>query len=118
MKWLLFLTILVGFLLRARAIESAVDLLDQENARSLTPLDRENCFFDPDAEVLLFAGKDRLPGRAGIDDDFNGIVDDLSELGAIYGDDICLTPADANYKSIREGSLPWRVISVGAWVKS
>jgi len=118
MKWILSLAVVIGFILRLISIHSAVDLLDDENGRSVAPLDRENWSFDPNAEVLLFAGDDRRPGRAGIDDDFNGIVDDVSELGAIYGDDACLTPVDGNYNAIREGNVPWRVISIGAWVKS
>ncbi len=45
--------------------------------------------FDPGAVVLMQAGPDRQPGVARVDDDRNGTIDDRSELGATYSDDVC-----------------------------
>jgi len=46
--------------------------------------------FDPEAVVVMRAGPDGQPGVARIDDDRNQIIDDPSELGATYSDDVCL----------------------------
>ena len=54
-------------------------------------------FFDPRAAVRLTPGEDEQPGHAGIDDDVDGVVDNRSELGAMYSDDRCLAPSDAGY---------------------
>ncbi|KAA1257760.1 hypothetical protein LF1_02500 [Rubripirellula obstinata] len=45
--------------------------------------------FDPDALVVLTAGPDGKPGRAGIDDGGNGVTDERTELGATGSDDVC-----------------------------
>lgn len=45
--------------------------------------------FDPQALLVATPGPDQQPGRAGADDNFNGIVDDRAELGATYSDDVC-----------------------------
>jgi prepilin-type N-terminal cleavage/methylation domain-containing protein len=50
--------------------------------------------WDPDAPVIAHPGIDGLPGLAGIDDDLNGAVDDLSELGAAGSDDLVWQPGD------------------------
>ena len=52
---------------------------------------------DPRAPILLVVGDDGAPGRAGVDDDFSGVVDDAGELGAFGSDDRCVTPLDADF---------------------
>ncbi len=54
-------------------------------------------WFDPEAEIVLTAGADGAPGRRGIDDDFDGVIDNPSELGAIGSDDHCATPTDPDF---------------------
>ena len=41
--------------------------------------------------VVLTSGVDAQPGQAGIDDDFDGVIDNDSELGAFGSDDFCVT---------------------------
>lgn len=45
--------------------------------------------FDAAALVVVTNGEDDRPGRAEVDDDFNGTVDDASERGAFGSDDVC-----------------------------
>ena len=71
--------------------------------------------FDPDALVLLCPGDDQRPGKANFDDNADGVVDNLSELGAITSDDVCLTPADHGYDSSR-ARLDCKVINHGAYI--
>ena len=71
--------------------------------------------FDPDAAVLLVPGPDGRPGKIGVDDDADGVVDNSSELGAMYSDDLCLSPADDGYWSAIEDPAH-RVVSRGAFV--
>ena len=52
---------------------------------------------DPRAPILLVVGDDGAPGRAGVDDDLSGVVDDVGELGAFGSDDRCVTPIDADF---------------------
>ena len=52
---------------------------------------------DPRAPILLVVGEDGAPGRAGVDDDFSGVIDDAGELGAFGSDDRCVTPIDADF---------------------
>ena len=44
--------------------------------------------FDVDAILYLRPGIDGQPGVAGVDDNGNGVIDDLTELGATKSDDI------------------------------
>ena len=71
--------------------------------------------FDPTADVLLTSGQDQMPGRRGIDDDFDDVVDNASELGAFLSDDECLAPTDAGYDTAPQQPFV-RVISRGAFV--
>ncbi|TWU33749.1 hypothetical protein [Novipirellula artificiosorum] len=75
-----------------------------------------NLVFDPAAAVMITSGADGLPGRAGLDDDFNQVIDDNSELGAFRGDDICLTPADADYDGWLASDRAHRTLSLGCFV--
>ena len=52
------------------------------------------------SEVILTSGQDRLPGRAGFDDDFDGVMDNASELGAFGSDDFCLTQIEFDLQGI------------------
>lgn len=65
--------------------------------------------FDPDAVVLIQVGRDRKPGVAGFDDNRNGVVDDRSELGASYSDDVCSVattdPQDENSLPVQYGAF-------------
>ena len=67
--------------------------------------------WDEDAPVWIVGGADAKPGWAGWDDDRNGTIDDVSELGAAWSDDECTTAAN----SITE-SLAHRIISRGAFL--
>ena len=71
--------------------------------------------FDPSAEVVLGPGDDLRPGKASVDDDADGVVDNSSELGAMYSDDVCLAPTDDGY-SRALASDACKVISRGAYV--
>ena len=71
--------------------------------------------FDPAAEVLLAPGGDLRPGQAEVDDDADGVVDNSSELGAMYSDDVCLTPTDHGYSLARTNEA-CKVISRGAYI--
>ncbi len=68
----------------------------------------------PEASVILIPGPDLSPGVAGVDDDGNGVVDDLSELGATGTDDEILTPADGDAYTVAATSPSSRVVSHGA----
>ena len=78
-----------------------------------TPIATER--FDPDAAIVLDVGVDGQPGRAGVDDNFNGLVDDALELGAVGGDDRILTPLDPAY-SVALAADSTRVMGRGAFV--
>ena len=71
--------------------------------------------FDPAAEVLLAPGGDLRPGQAEVDDDADGVVDNSSELGAMYSDDLCLTPTDEGY-SLARTNEDYKVISRNAYI--
>ena len=58
--------------------------------------------FDPEALVILGPGADGLPGRAGVDDQLNGQVDEVSEMGAVGSDDVCLAPWQTGYAELKE----------------
>jgi hypothetical protein len=53
--------------------------------------------FDPVAKMLYHVGSDGQPGVALADDDGNGTVDDLLELGASGSDDLEVNPSDPGY---------------------
>ncbi|MEM9644212.1 MAG: hypothetical protein AAF989_04390 [Planctomycetota bacterium] len=53
--------------------------------------------FDPQAAALLWVGPDGMPGQRDLDDNFNGVVDDPTELGAVHSDDRLVTPVDQDY---------------------
>ena len=72
--------------------------------------------FDPDAEVWIVSGADGKPGWDGWDDNQNGTVDDLSELGAAWSDDHCLTPLDSEYEQVDPAYS--RIINRGTFVPS
>jgi hypothetical protein len=71
--------------------------------------------FDADAAVLLVPGDDGLPGQAGRDDDFDGVIDNQSEMGAVGSDDLCLAPWNHGYQvALQSGQAV--VISRGTFV--
>lgn len=72
--------------------------------------------WDADATVYVTAGPDGAPGIAGNDDDGNGVVDDLGELGATGSDDFVVAPGQAGYEAAKNGKTLSRVISRGAIV--
>lgn len=70
---------------------------------------------DPRAPILLVVGEDGAPGRAGVDDDFSGVIDDAGELGAFGSDDRCVTPIDADFPDWRRDPQT-RVVGRGTFV--
>ncbi|MEM6469148.1 MAG: hypothetical protein AAF802_06230 [Planctomycetota bacterium] len=78
--------------------------------------------FDPLADVLLDGGPDGKPGVLGLDDNADGIIDDLSELGAVGSDDVCLAPfhppyAEALARTESGETLSVATINYGAFVE-
>ncbi len=92
--------------------KSVVDnqLYPMSEVRQVHQLARWNAL----SSVCLDAGSDMRPGVAGVDDDGNGVVDDLSELGATGTDDQILTPADGDAYTVAVSSPSSRVVSHGA----
>jgi len=72
--------------------------------------------WDRDAIVYVTVGEDDAPGVAGVDDEGNGIVDDLSEIGATGSDDVMLTPVDAGYDDAASGKTVSIILSRGAMI--
>lgn len=72
--------------------------------------------WDSEAPVYVTGGDDGQPGRAGVDDDGNTVVDDLSELGATGSDDAIVTPGQAGFEAARDGQVVSRILSRGAVV--
>jgi hypothetical protein len=72
--------------------------------------------WDASAVVYVAAGADAMPGAAEVDDDGNGLVDDLRELGATGSDDVMLTPLDQGYDDARQGRVTAMAISRGAMI--
>jgi len=72
--------------------------------------------WDADASVYVTAGPDGAPGIAGNDDDGNGAVDDLGELGATGSDDFVAAPGQPGYEAAKSGQTLSRLISRGAIV--
>ena len=85
-----------------------------ESASGVFRVERQ--VFDPDAKVILAVGADSLPGQAGFDDNFNGVVDDRGEMGAVGSDDLCLAPWNAQYQDWADCGNDVVVISRGAFV--
>ncbi|MEL6109080.1 MAG: hypothetical protein AAFU85_23995 [Planctomycetota bacterium] len=78
-------------------------------------VEAERFVFSSGAEVLLSVGDDGQPGRARNDDNLNGVLDDLSEIGAVWSDDRCYAPSDKGYAAAdRHPSSV--VVSRGAFV--
>tara|TARA_R110002049_G_scaffold2750_6_gene22049 strand:- start:1959 stop:2525 length:567 start_codon:yes stop_codon:yes gene_type:complete len=96
---------------------SSSDLLQTPTAKALGVRRVTALVFDPQAVVLLCPGDDAAPGKARFDDDADGIVDNASELGAMYSDDRCLAPLDPGYDEALE-TPSCKVISQGAYVAS
>lgn len=75
--------------------------------------------WDPEAAVYITAGPDGQAGVAGVDDDGDGVIDNLSELGATGSDDQVIAPQQPGYAAAaaaaEEGAV--RVISRGALVE-
>lgn len=69
--------------------------------------------FDAHARVRLLPGPDGYPGRAKIDDNANGVVDDAGELGATHSDDICVVESSSDPPSEIKPSV---VLQRGAYV--
>lgn len=72
--------------------------------------------WDADASVYVTAGPDAAPGIAGHDDNGNGVVDELGELGATGSDDFVVAPGQAGYEAAKSGKTVSRLISRGAVV--
>ena len=73
--------------------------------------------FDPMAEVIIAVGDDGAPGQVDLDDDFDGLVDNASEMGAVGSDDICLAPWQPGYNQSQSGPAEsFVVISRGEFV--
>ena len=61
--------------------------------------------WDPDAPIVGHPGLDGLPGIAGFDDDHDGTVDDITEMGAAGSDDLVWQPGDC-YPDSSPSMLP------------
>lgn len=72
--------------------------------------------WDAGASVYVAAGPDGAPGIAGHDDDGNGVIDDLGELGATGSDDFVVAPGQSGYEAAKSGKTLSRLISRGAIV--
>jgi hypothetical protein len=72
--------------------------------------------WDPTVPVYVTAGPDGQPGIAGIDDDGDGVIDDLGELGASHSDDRVVAPHQSGYSEAVAGEIIARVISRGSLV--
>ena len=73
-------------------------------------------YWDAAAAVYVTAGSDGQPGIAGIDDDGNGSIDDLAELGATGSDDFVVAPGQYGYEQAAGSEILARLISRGALV--
>lgn len=72
--------------------------------------------YDATAPVFVAVGSDNEPGRPGVDDDLNGMTDDVSELGAALSDDRMVNPNDPYaYFAVRDTSVA-RPVSQGTFV--
>ncbi|QDT09472.1 hypothetical protein [Planctomycetes bacterium K23_9] len=84
------------YLLRGAAAATSAVLVAERlyDASVITQLS-----FDPNAIVLLAPGPDELPGQAELDDDFDGVIDNRAEMGAVGSDDVCLAPWNPGYQA-------------------
>lgn len=73
--------------------------------------------WDPEAAVYITAGPDGKAGVAGVDDDGDGVIDNLSELGATGSDDQVIAPHQPGYAAAAAGEGVVRVIDRGALVE-
>jgi hypothetical protein len=74
--------------------------------------------WDPNVAVYLTAGPDGAPGVAGHDDDGDGVIDNLGELGTTGSDDFAVVPGHAQYEAAATGMVVSRLISRGAIVQA
>jgi hypothetical protein len=72
--------------------------------------------WDATSPVYVTVGSDGKPGIAGVDDDGDGVVDDLGELGATGSDDEVVAPGQPGYLEAASGKIEARIISRGALV--
>ncbi|WP_182865784.1 hypothetical protein [Stieleria mannarensis] len=107
-----------GMLVRFRQLApptAGVDREDVAAAISDVAVEAQPYCFSASAPVLLTAGRDGLPGKADVDDNLDGTVDDRRETGAVGSDDECLGPADSGYQEALD--MPGMItISKGAFV--
>ncbi|MCS7468363.1 hypothetical protein NZK35_17055 [Stieleria sp. ICT_E10.1] len=78
---------------------AGLDRADLKRVVSRGDIDSQPYCFADDVPILLTAGHDGLPGKADVDDNLDGIVDDRRETGAVGSDDECLGPADEGYQA-------------------
>ena len=102
----------------ADAIGGLIDRGDVSptNLAGVANVDRTDALhFDPNAIVYLVPGIDGQPGQADKDDNFDGVVDNVGEMGAVGSDDQCLAPWSDNYTNVStiEKAVP---ISNGVFV--
>ncbi len=123
----LFLLVLVRLsVLVGQPRRGSIALLPIGLCKTLTHSEVFNCFiesqssferissWDIGASSYLIHGLDQFPGAAGVDDDGNGVVDDVSELGATGTDDSIVTPADGDAYAAAASHPSSRVVSYGA----
>lgn len=72
--------------------------------------------WDDTAPVFVTAGPDNAPGIVNHDDDGNGVLDDLGELGITGSDDFVVAPGQPGYEAASTGQTISRLISRGAVV--
>ncbi|MGB7328527.1 MAG: hypothetical protein WBD31_26860 [Rubripirellula sp.] len=107
---LLAIAVFIFFVAVARLSITSIHSLDAFSIQADPPISWrpddirqiEKQTFDPNALVLITPGPDRLPGQAGKDDDLNGVVDNVGEMGAVGSDDLCLAPWNDGYDDAAE----------------
>lgn len=72
--------------------------------------------WDPLAAVYITGGPDGQPGIAGHDDNLNGVIDDLAELGSTGSDDLIASPGHPDFDAATNGQIAARLLSHGAAV--
>ena len=73
--------------------------------------------YDPKALWVVTAGDDGAPGHVGVDDGFNGQVDDASEFGATGSDDVFMVLPPGALDDMASGvEIPHIVLSSGGHV--
>lgn len=76
-----------------------VELLSNEEVLASNCVAFDLKGYDPIARLLYNNGADLAPGAVLVDDDADGTVDNLSELGWSGTDDLVLSPSDPGYAS-------------------